>query len=59
MQLYPKPRSKQRYCGVCRNHYEDYKDHVEGEEHRLVLRRSLYQSFIKDLCKKSGFGMEP
>jgi hypothetical protein len=25
----------------------------------LVLRRSLYQSFIKDLCKKSGFGMEP
>jgi hypothetical protein len=46
-----KPRSKHKYCGVCRGHYEDYKEHTEGVEHTGFLKRSVYQSMISELCK--------
>lgn len=48
--MVPKPRSRHKYCGVCRGHYEDYKDHVESETHLSNLKSSRYQDLIGQLC---------
>ena len=48
----PKPRSRYKYCGVCRGHYEDYKEHVESSTHLAHLHRSFYQNLIIHLCLK-------
>lgn len=46
----PKPRSRHRYCGVCRGYYEDYKEHLEGEKHQEQLDGSECQKMIKALA---------
>lgn len=46
----PKPRSRHKYCGVCRGHYEDYKEHIEGEPHLGHLRVSPYQELINKMA---------
>lgn len=48
--MVPKPRSRHRYCGVCRNHYDDYMDHTTGPEHAAFLMKSHYQALNADLC---------
>lgn len=48
----PKPRSRHKYCGVCRGHYEDYKEHIESEDHLGKLSHSLYQGLIIQLCQR-------
>jgi hypothetical protein len=50
--MYPKPRSRQRYCGVCKDYYEDYKDHVESDTHLSALTRSPYQHLIKEAAER-------
>ena len=45
----PKPRSRHKYCGVCRGHYEDYKDHIESELHLAHLKNSRYQEMMVQL----------
>lgn len=45
----PKPRSRHKYCGVCRGHYEDYKEHTESELHLTYLKNSRYQEMIVQL----------
>lgn len=52
--MYPKPRSRQRYCGVCKDYYEDYKEHIEGEGHMDALSRSTYQKLIKEEAERIG-----
>lgn len=52
--MYPKPRSRQRYCGVCKDYYDDYKEHVEGEGHTDALARSTYQRLIKEEAERMG-----
>lgn len=51
-QFFPKPRSKHKYCGVCRGHYEDYKDHIESVVHISNLQKSPYQTMINIVCKQ-------
>jgi hypothetical protein len=49
--MVPKPRSRHRYCGVCRSHYEDYMEHTTGADHTAYLSKSHYQVLNADLCK--------
>ena len=48
----PKPRSRHKYCGVCRGHYEDYKDHIESELHTSHLKNSRYQALIVEMSSR-------
>lgn len=50
--MVPKPRSRHRYCGVCRNHYEDYMEHTTGPDHTACLTKSYYQALNADLCRR-------
>ena len=46
----PKPRSRHKYCGVCRGHYEDYKEHIESDHHNNHLKESRYQGLISQMA---------
>jgi len=35
---------------VCRDHYEDYKEHTDGEIHLSNLKKSEYQFMINQMC---------
>jgi hypothetical protein len=57
-QMVPKPRSRHRYCGVCRNHYEDYMNHTTGPDHAACLTRSYYQAMNADLCHRFQYRLQ-
>jgi hypothetical protein len=54
MQLYPKPRSKHKCCGICKDYYEDYKEHVESDPHIEKLRNSPFQKLIIEEADRIG-----
>jgi hypothetical protein len=31
--LIPKPNKRHRYCGVCKNNYEEYIEHIHSRLH--------------------------
>lgn len=44
---------------MCRCYYEDYKEHVEDNQHLGYLRRSYYQVLAVELAQKFREKLEP
>lgn len=47
--LIPRPKTKQNHCNVCRGSYEDYKDHIKSESHKMNIRKSAFSRYIKEI----------
>lgn len=47
--MIPKPKSRAQFCAVCRNHYQDYLNHINDLEHKKSIKRSKFNIDIEYL----------
>ena len=46
------PKPTNRYCFVCRGHFDDYREHIRSRLHLQNDLNSKIWLSIKDICKK-------
>ncbi|CAD8168076.1 unnamed protein product [Paramecium octaurelia] len=49
---FPKPKSQSKYCNVCKQHYEDYLDHIKSKTHKTQFTKNLYIKKIMSQAKE-------
>ncbi|CAD8205893.1 unnamed protein product [Paramecium octaurelia] len=50
---FPKPKSQSKYCNVCKQHYEDYLDHIKSKTHKSQFTKNQYIKKIMTLAKQA------
>lgn len=53
--LYPKPNKRHCYCGVCKNNFEEYLQHIKSEHHTRRFANNSYIQKIESLEKQYHF----
>lgn len=49
--MQPKPSSRNSYCTICKTKFDDYKEHINLEDHMFKMRESSYNEFISEMCQ--------
>lgn len=49
--MQPKPSSRNSYCTICKIRFDDYKEHINQDEHLTRMRQSSYNEFIAEMCE--------
>lgn len=55
-----KPRSKNCYCNICKEEYNDYlsvktflTQHIQSDNHKKNIKNNKFDQFIDDLCQEA------